>query len=102
MDKVSSIRTNRYPRRQPPPRPHYHHLAYAGGDTKILAGDRRVTFSDILAKLTSFSGAATDDDVVSFKYQLPGEDLDALVSVINNDDDFEHMTAEYDRVCDCV
>ncbi|KAG5564266.1 hypothetical protein RHGRI_000461 [Rhododendron griersonianum] len=84
------------------PHPHDHHLTYAGGDTKILAVDHCVTFSDILAKLTSFSGAAPDDDVVSFKYLLPGEDLNALVSVINNDDDLEHMMAEYDRVCDCV
>ncbi|KAF7144204.1 hypothetical protein RHSIM_Rhsim05G0182000 [Rhododendron simsii] len=78
-------------------RPHNHHLTYAGGNTKILVIDRRVAFSDILAKLTSFSGAAPDDDVVSFKYQLPDKDLDALVSVINNDDDLEHMLADYDR-----
>ncbi|XP_058179995.1 uncharacterized protein LOC131298529 [Rhododendron vialii] len=83
------------------PRPHDHHLTYAGGDTKILAVDRRVTYSDILTKLNSLSGAAPDDDVVSFKYQLPGEDLDALVSVID-DDDLEHMMAEYDRICECV
>ncbi|KAE8660993.1 Octicosapeptide/Phox/Bem1p family protein, putative isoform 2 [Hibiscus syriacus] len=34
---------------------------------------------------------------VSFKYQLPGEDLDSLISV-SNDDDLEHMMHEYDRL----
>ncbi|KAE8659226.1 putative Oxidoreductase, zinc-binding dehydrogenase family protein [Hibiscus syriacus] len=33
---------------------------------------------------------------VCFKYQLPGEDLDALISV-TNDEDLEHMMMEYDR-----
>ncbi|RVW74823.1 hypothetical protein CK203_053842 [Vitis vinifera] len=32
------------------------------------------------------------------KYQLPGEDLDALISV-TNDEDLEHMMLEYDRLC---
>ncbi|GFY90965.1 octicosapeptide/Phox/Bem1p family protein [Actinidia rufa] len=75
-------------------RPHDHQLAYIGGDTKILAVDRHVKFADIVAKLISLFNAVT---IVSFKYQLPGEDLDALVSVIN-DDDLEHMMAEYDRI----
>ncbi|KAH7852423.1 hypothetical protein Vadar_024656 [Vaccinium darrowii] len=84
------------------PRPHDHQLTYAGGHTKILTVDRHINFSDILTKLISLSGTTTtatpeDDGVASFRYQLPGEDLDALVSVIN-DDDLEHMMAEYDRL----
>ena len=35
---------------------------------------------------------------VCLKYQLPGEDLDALISV-TNDEDLEHMMLEYDRLC---
>ncbi|KAL6993938.1 hypothetical protein U1Q18_012048 [Sarracenia purpurea var. burkii] len=76
------------------PRSHDHQLTYFGGHTKILAVDRRVKFADILAKVISLCNAAAD---VSFKYQLPGEDLDALVSVVN-DDDLEQMMAEYDRI----
>lgn len=74
------------------PRPHDHQLTYVGGDTKILAVDRNIKFADLISKLQSFC----DVDFV-FKYQLPGEDLDALVSV-TNDEDLEHMMAEYDRV----
>ncbi|CAL5370903.1 unnamed protein product [Camellia sinensis] len=74
-------------------RPHDHQLTYVGGETKILALHRRIKFSDILSKLISLSNSAA----ISLKYQLPGEDLDALVSVIN-DDDLEHMMAEYDRI----
>ncbi|GMH03054.1 hypothetical protein Nepgr_004893 [Nepenthes gracilis] len=73
------------------PRPHDNQLSYVGGETKILAVDRSIKFSSLLSKLTAFCDAE-----VSFKYQLPGEDLDALISV-TNDDDLEHMMHEYDR-----
>lgn len=74
------------------PRPHDNQLTYVGGDTKILAVDRNVKFSGIMSKLSSLCDAE-----VFFKYQLPGEDLDALISV-TNDEDLEHMMLEYDRL----
>ncbi|KAI3755495.1 hypothetical protein L1987_55296 [Smallanthus sonchifolius] len=74
------------------PRPHDNQLAYIGGETKILAVDRSIKFSVLLAKLS----ALCDADVC-FKYQLPGEDLDALISV-TNEDDLDHMMNEYDRL----
>ncbi|XP_030537800.1 uncharacterized protein LOC115746242 [Rhodamnia argentea] len=76
------------------PRPHDHHLVYAGGDTKLLSVDRSVRFSALVSKLSSLTGASE----FCLKYQLPGEDLDALVSVIN-DEDLEHMLLEHDRLC---
>ncbi|XWS24014.1 hypothetical protein CRYUN_Cryun28dG0065000 [Craigia yunnanensis] len=76
------------------PRSHDNQLAYVSGDTKILAVDRDIKFSAIMAKLSSLYGG---DSEVCFKYQLPGEDLDALISV-TNDEDLEHMMLEYDRV----
>ncbi|CDO97352.1 unnamed protein product [Coffea canephora] len=75
------------------PRPHDNLLSYVGGETKILAVDRNITFASLIAKLSSLCDCAS----VSFKYQLPGEDLDALISV-TNDDDLEHMMHEYDRL----
>ncbi|XP_023554167.1 uncharacterized protein LOC111811512 [Cucurbita pepo subsp. pepo] len=74
------------------PRPHDNLLSYVGGETKIFAVDRSVKFASMLAKLSSLC-----DTDVTFKYQLPGEDLDALISV-TNDDDLEHMMHEYDRL----
>ncbi|XP_076919210.1 uncharacterized protein LOC143579920 [Bidens hawaiensis] len=74
------------------PRPHDSQLSYVGGETKILAVHRSVNFATLVAKLT----ALCDRDVC-FKYQLPGEDLDALISV-TNDEDLEHMMHEYDRL----
>ncbi|KAL5704734.1 hypothetical protein ACHQM5_023120 [Ranunculus cassubicifolius] len=74
------------------PRPHDNQLTYIGGDTKILAVDRIIKFPDLMNKLQSFC-----DSEIVFKYQLPGEDLDALISV-TNEEDLEHMMAEYDRV----
>lgn len=78
------------------PRPHDNtRLAYVGGETKILALDRSALLSALLAKLAAV--APTAPDPVCIKYQIPGEDLDALVSV-TDDDDFEHMMIEYDRI----
>ncbi|KAH7517670.1 hypothetical protein FEM48_Zijuj09G0089200 [Ziziphus jujuba var. spinosa] len=74
------------------PRPHDNQLCYVGGETKILAVDRNIKFAAVISKLS----ALCEVDV-SFKYQLPGEDLDALISV-TNDDDLEHMMHEYDRL----
>ncbi|XWS14873.1 hypothetical protein CRYUN_Cryun35bG0046400 [Craigia yunnanensis] len=76
------------------PRSHDNQLAYVGGDTKILAVDCNIKFSAIMAKLTSLYGG---DSEVCLKYQLPGEDLDSLISV-TNDEDLEHMMLEYDRL----
>lgn len=74
------------------PRSHDNQLTYTSGDTKILAVDRTITFSALSSRLSSLC-----DLTVCFKYQLPGEDLDALISV-TNDEDLEHMMLEYDRL----
>uniref|UniRef100_A0A0D6R3U8 PB1 domain-containing protein n=1 Tax=Araucaria cunninghamii TaxID=56994 RepID=A0A0D6R3U8_ARACU len=74
------------------PRPHDNQLAYVGGDTRILAVERNIRFATMIARLSSLWGTG-----VSFKYQLPNEDLDSLVSV-TNDEDLENMMAEYDRL----
>ncbi|XP_020234006.1 uncharacterized protein LOC109814076 [Cajanus cajan] len=78
------------------PRTHDNQLSYVGGETKILAVDRTVKFPAMLAKLSALCDA-TPHDTLTFKYQLPGEDLDALISV-TNDDDLDHMMHEYDRL----
>ncbi|CAM8914307.1 unnamed protein product [Rhodiola kirilowii] len=74
------------------PRPHDNQLSYIGGDTKILSFDRNIKFGAFIGKLSSLCASE-----VCFKYQLPGEDLDALISV-TNDEDLEHMMLEYDRL----
>ncbi|XP_044512495.1 uncharacterized protein LOC123230371 [Mangifera indica] len=75
------------------PRPHDNQLRYVGGDTRIVAVHRCTTFSALLIKLSKLSG----DSNISVKYQLPNEDLDALISV-TTDEDVENMMEEYDRV----
>lgn len=75
------------------PRPHDNQLTYIGGETKILSVERNIKYPLLISKLASLC----DFDTVSFKYQLPGEDLDALISV-TTDDDLEHMMHEYDRL----
>ncbi|CAH8281895.1 unnamed protein product [Eruca vesicaria subsp. sativa] len=75
------------------PRPHDNQLTYVNGDTKILSVDRGIRFPALASKLADIIGGGE----ISFKYQLPGEDLDALISV-TNEDDLEHMMHEYDRL----
>ena len=74
------------------PRPHDNQLSYVNGDTKILSIERPFRYADFAARLAALAGTRGD---ICVKYQLPGEDLDALVSV-TNDEDLEHL--EYDRI----
>ncbi|CAL9229745.1 unnamed protein product [Arabidopsis halleri] len=78
------------------PRPHDNQLTYVNGDTKIMSVDRAIRFPALVSKLSAVCSGG-DGGEISFKYQLPGEDLDALISV-TNDDDLEHMMHEYDRL----
>ncbi|KAK6133403.1 hypothetical protein DH2020_032867 [Rehmannia glutinosa] len=76
------------------PRPHDNQLRYVGGDTRIVAVHRHATtFSSLLNKLSKLSGTTN----ISIKYQLPNEDLDALITV-TADEDVENMMEEYDRL----
>ncbi|XP_057960602.1 protein PAL OF QUIRKY [Malania oleifera] len=74
------------------PRPHDNQLRYVGGDTRIVAFNRHTTFSALLLKLSKLAGTPN----ITVKYQLPSEDLDALISV-TTDEDVENMMEEYDR-----
>ncbi|KAM7254694.1 hypothetical protein ACFE04_019935 [Oxalis oulophora] len=75
------------------PRAHDNQLRYVGGDTRIVAFHRTTNFSTFILKLSQLSGISN----VSVKYQLPNEDLDALITV-TTDEDLENMFEEYDRV----
>ncbi|KAJ0535048.1 putative PB1 domain-containing protein [Helianthus annuus] len=73
-------------------RPHDRKLSYVGGDTKILTVDRTINFNNLLSKLTVLCESNSE---IRLKYKLPGQDLDALVSVFD-DDDVDNMFFEYD------
>ncbi|KAF6157472.1 hypothetical protein GIB67_006933 [Kingdonia uniflora] len=66
-------------------------LRYVGGNTRVLAVDRTVTFSELLVKLGEVCGSS----VMTLRCQLPKEDLDALVSV-TSDEDLANLIEEYD------
>ncbi|KAB1207844.1 hypothetical protein CJ030_MR7G004134 [Morella rubra] len=66
-------------------------LRYVGGETRVLAVDRSISFSELLLKLGELCGKS-----VSLRCQLPTEDLDALVS-ITSDEDLANLIEEYDR-----
>ncbi|KAF7123954.1 hypothetical protein RHSIM_Rhsim12G0040600 [Rhododendron simsii] len=66
-------------------------LRYHGGQTRVLAVDRSISFSELMVKLVELCGTS-----VSLRCQLPSEDLDALVS-ITSDEDLANLIEEYDR-----
>ncbi|KAH0996403.1 hypothetical protein GBA52_020267 [Prunus armeniaca] len=67
----------------------------SGGDTKILVIDHNIKLFVFASKLTSLCD--TPNAFVFYKYQLLGEDLNALNSVAN-DEDLDHMMIKYNRL----
>ncbi|XP_060181547.1 uncharacterized protein LOC132611160 [Lycium barbarum] len=71
------------------PRPNDGKLRYVGGETRIISIRKNLTFSELIKKTTAICNQPH-----TIKYQLPEEDLDALVSV-SSDEDLQHMIEEY-------
>ncbi|MCO5577545.1 hypothetical protein L7F22_031376 [Adiantum nelumboides] len=74
------------------PRPSDRRLRYVGGETRMVSVLHNIHFEGFLRKLTEIYGPD-----LTVKYQLPEEDLDALVSV-TSDEDLENMMDECDRL----
>ncbi|XP_066366036.1 uncharacterized protein [Miscanthus floridulus] len=70
------------------PRPSDGKLRYVGGETRIIRISRNVSWQELKQKTT-----AIYNQPHAIKYQLPGEDLDALISV-SNDEDLRNMMEE--------
>ncbi|KAI3811408.1 hypothetical protein L1987_21130 [Smallanthus sonchifolius] len=74
------------------PRPQDGKLRYVGGESRILSVPRDIGFEELMARMKElFDGASV------LKYKQPDEDLDALVSVVN-DDDVTNMMEEFDKL----
>ncbi|CAH8349796.1 unnamed protein product [Eruca vesicaria subsp. sativa] len=67
-------------------------LEYIGGETRIVAVPRDISFSSFFQLL---SVKLLYGRTFSLKYRLPGCDLDSLVTV-NDNEDLQNMIAEYD------
>ncbi|KAJ0962660.1 hypothetical protein J5N97_027782 [Dioscorea zingiberensis] len=76
------------------PRPTDKSLCYLGGETRIVVVDRHSNLADLSSRL---SRSLLGGRPFSLKYQLPDEDLDALVSV-TSDEDLDNMIDEHDRL----
>ncbi|KAF6147620.1 hypothetical protein GIB67_031611 [Kingdonia uniflora] len=74
------------------PRPSDGMLRYVGGHTRIITVRRTISFHELVQKMIDTYGQP-----VVIKYQLPDEDLDALVSV-SNPEDLENMMEEYGKL----
>ncbi|XP_021907336.1 uncharacterized protein LOC110821722 [Carica papaya] len=71
------------------PRPGDGKLRYVAGETRIISIRKNISWEELVKKT---SGICKQPH--SIKYQLPGEELDALISV-SSDEDLQNMIEEY-------
>ncbi|XP_061372205.1 uncharacterized protein LOC133314701 [Gastrolobium bilobum] len=71
------------------PRPSDGKLRYVGGETHIISIRKDISWEELVKKTL---GVCIQHHTI--KYQLPGEDLDALISV-SSDEDLQNMIEEY-------
>ncbi|XP_038703752.1 uncharacterized protein LOC119999973 isoform X2 [Tripterygium wilfordii] len=71
------------------PRPSDGKLRYVGGETRIISIRTNLSWEELVKKTTGICNQPH-----TIKYQLPGEDLDALISV-SSDEDLQNMIEEY-------
>ncbi|PON65343.1 Mitogen-activated protein kinase kinase kinase [Trema orientale] len=71
------------------PRPSDGRLRYVGGDTRIVSIRKNISWDELVQKTPGICNQPH-----AIKYQLPGEDLDALISV-SSDEDLQNMIEEY-------
>ncbi|XP_028799616.1 uncharacterized protein LOC114754929 isoform X2 [Neltuma alba] len=70
------------------PRPSDGKLRYVGGETRIICIRKDISWQELMQKALSLY-----HETHAIKYQLPGEDLDALVSV-SSEEDLRNMMEE--------
>ncbi|OIW21118.1 hypothetical protein TanjilG_29774 [Lupinus angustifolius] len=75
------------------PRPSDGKLRYVGGETRVISIGKDICWQELMQKASSIY-----NEVHVIKYQLPGEDLDALVS-ISSDEDLQNMMDECHDLC---
>ncbi|XP_042478436.1 uncharacterized protein LOC122059610 [Macadamia integrifolia] len=71
------------------PRPSDGKLRYVGGETRIISIKKNLSWEELVKKTSAICNQPH-----TIKYQLPGEDLDALISV-SSDEDLLNMIEEY-------
>ncbi|XP_075522142.1 RAF-like serine/threonine-protein kinase 20 isoform X1 [Primulina tabacum] len=71
------------------PRPSDGKLRFVGGETRIISIPKNISWEELSNKTGRIFNQPH-----SIKYQLPGEDLDALISV-SSDEDMQNMIEEY-------
>ncbi|KAK8602656.1 hypothetical protein V6N13_084863 [Hibiscus sabdariffa] len=76
------------------PRPSDRKLRYVGGETRIIRIRKDISWQELKQKILSIY-----DQTEVIKYQLPGEDFDALVSV-SSDEDLQNMMEECNELLD--
>ncbi|GAV70669.1 PB1 domain-containing protein/Pkinase_Tyr domain-containing protein [Cephalotus follicularis] len=71
------------------PRPSDGKLRYVGGETRIISIRKNLLWEELVKKTSAICKQPH-----TIRYQLPGEDLDALISV-SSDEDLQNMIEEY-------
>ncbi|XP_008648707.1 serine/threonine-protein kinase STE20 isoform X2 [Zea mays] len=79
------------------PRPGDGALRYVGGQTRLISVPRAASFGELLRKVEAVDEASASSGGVLLRYQLPGEDLDSLISV-SGPEDYDNMMEEYEKL----
>ncbi|XP_051204523.1 uncharacterized protein [Lolium perenne] len=72
-------------------------LRYVGGQMRLISLPRAASFGDLMRKVEAVDKTTSSAGGVLVKYQLPGEDLDSLVSV-SCAEDYHNMLEEYEKL----
>ncbi|XP_048545545.1 uncharacterized protein LOC125524552 isoform X3 [Triticum urartu] len=76
-------------------------LRYVGGQMRLISVPRAASFGDLVRKVEAVDESAAAGPAggggMLVKYQLPGEDLDSLVSV-SCAEDYDNMLEEYEKL----
>uniref|UniRef100_A0A0D9WMJ9 Protein kinase domain-containing protein n=1 Tax=Leersia perrieri TaxID=77586 RepID=A0A0D9WMJ9_9ORYZ len=75
-------------------------LRYVGGQMRLISVPRVASFGELMRKVEAVDGGGGGGGGgggVLVKYQLPGEDLDSLISV-SCAEDYENMLEEYEKL----
>ncbi|CAN6303958.1 unnamed protein product [Urochloa humidicola] len=72
-------------------------VRYAGGETRVLAVPRSVSFGDLTRRLEEMVPGGVE--VRAVRHRLADEGLEDVLVSVTCDDELAHMRHEYDRLC---
>ncbi|CAD6214089.1 unnamed protein product [Miscanthus lutarioriparius] len=73
---------------------------YVGGETRVLAVPRAVSFRDLATRLAEMAGGGSAAEVraISIRHRLADEGLEDIIVTVTCDEEVAHMRDDFDRL----